>query len=71
MTPLKKTDELKPTWYCTIDNDVQMPDGWLEDCINILQANKGYGAIGVNFEPNPYPLVTQNGFTIQDNPLAI
>ena len=65
---LKKADELKPTWYCTIDNDVQMPQGWLEDSIKILEANKGYGAIGVNFEPTPYPLVTQNGCTFQDKP---
>lgn len=65
---LKKADELNPTWYCTIDNDVQMPDGWLEDSINILGANKNYGAIGVNFEPQPYPLVTLNGYTFQDKP---
>lgn len=65
---LKKADELKPTWYCTIDNDVQMPDGWLENSVNILVANKNYGAIGVNFEPQPYPLVTLNGYTFQDKP---
>lgn len=63
---LKKADELKPTWYCTIDNDVQMPDGWLEDGINILSMNRNYGAIGVNFESKPYPLVTLNGCTFQD-----
>ncbi len=65
---LKKADELKPTWYVTIDNDVQMPDDWLEDGIKILEANKNYGAIGVNFEPKSYPLVTQNGCTFQDKP---
>ena len=65
---LKKADELKPTWYCTIDNDVQMPNEWLEDSIKILESNKSYGAIGVNFEPKPYPLVTHNGCTFQDKP---
>ncbi len=65
---LKKADELKPIFYCTIDNDVQMPDGWLESAIKILEANKNYGAIGVNFEPKPYPLVTLNGCVFQDKP---
>jgi O-antigen biosynthesis protein len=65
---LKKADELKPTWYCTIDNDVKLPQGWLEDSIKTLQANKNYGAIGVNFEPKPYPLVTLNDCTFQDKP---
>jgi GT2 family glycosyltransferase len=65
---LKKADELKPTWYCTIDNDVQLPNGWLEDSIKILESNKGYGAIGVNFEPKSYPLVTHNGCVFQDKP---
>lgn len=67
---LKKADELKPNWYCTIDNDVQMPDKWLEDSIEILQKNKSYGAIGVNFEPKPYPLITLNGCTFQDKPVG-
>jgi GT2 family glycosyltransferase len=65
---LKKADEFKPSYFVSIDNDVQMPDGWLEDCIKILEANKSYGAIGVNFEPNPYPLVIKNGCTFQDKP---
>ncbi|MCK9567800.1 glycosyltransferase [Candidatus Pacearchaeota archaeon] len=65
---LKKADEMKPIWYCSIDNDVQMPKSWLEDSIKILQANKSYGAIGVNFEPKPYPLVTLNDCTFQDKP---
>jgi len=65
---LKKADELKPTFYCTIDNDVQLPDGWLEDSIKILEANKDYGGIGVNFEPKPYSLVTKNGCTFQNKP---
>ena len=65
---LKKADELKPNYYCTIDNDVQMPQNWLEDGIEILEANKSYGAIGVNFEPQSYSLVTKNGCTFQDKP---
>jgi len=65
---LKEADELKTDYYCTIDNDVEMPDGWLEECINILDKNKGYGAIGVNFESTKYPLITKNGNTFQDKP---
>lgn len=65
---LKKADEYNPLWYCTIDNDVQLPNGWLEKCIDILEKNKAYGAIGVNFEPSAYPLVTKNGCTFQNKP---
>lgn len=65
---LKEADELKTDYYCTIDNDVELPDGWLEECINILDANKGYGSIGVNFEGVSYPLVTKNGYTFQEKP---
>jgi len=65
---LKKADELGTKWYCTIDNDVHMPEGWLEECVNILEANKGYGAIGVNMEDTKYPSITRNGFTFQDKP---
>lgn len=65
---LKKADELKTKWYCTIDNDVWLPEGWLQECIDILEANKAFGAIGVNFEPKKYPLVTKSGFTFQEKP---
>lgn len=65
---LKEADELQTTWFCCIDNDVEMPEGWLEECIDILKANKSYGAIGVNMEDNAYPLVTKNGRTFQDKP---
>lgn len=65
---LKKADELNTKWYCTIDNDVLLPKGWLQDCIDILEANKSFGAMGVNFEPQTYPLVTKNGYTFQEKP---
>lgn len=65
---LKKADELKTKWYCTIDNDVEMPEGWLQECVAILEANKGYGAIGVNMEVAPYPVVTRGGISFQEKP---
>jgi len=65
---LKKADEIGTDWFCTIDNDVEMPKGWLKQCIDILKANKSYGGIGVNMEPAPYPIVTRNGCTFQDKP---
>lgn len=55
-------------WLVTLDNDVELPVRWLEEAINILKANRSYGAIGVNFEPNQYPLVEKNGFILQDKP---
>ena len=65
---LAKADEIKTSWYCTVDNDVEMPTGWLDECIQILEMNKGYGAIGVNMEDKLYPLVTKNGHTFQNKP---
>ena len=65
---LKKADDLKTKWYCTIDNDVALPDNWLDSCIDILSANKSFGALGVNFENTSFPLVTKGGFTFQEKP---
>ena len=65
---LKKADEIGTKWYCTIDNDVEMPEGWLEECIDILSKNMGYGMIGVNMENVEYPSVTLNGCTFQEKP---
>lgn len=65
---LKKADELKTQWYCTIDNDVECPEGWLEECVKILKANKTFGALGVNMEERPYPLITKSGYTFQEKP---
>jgi glycosyltransferase involved in cell wall biosynthesis len=61
-------DQIGTDWYCTLDNDVEMPVGWLEECIGILQANPVYGAIGVNFESQTYPLVKGGGYEFQHKP---
>jgi GT2 family glycosyltransferase len=64
---LKIADGLNTKWYCTVDNDVEMPhNNWLQECVDILKANPQYGCCGVNFEDNQYPLVTKNGFTFQE-----
>jgi len=65
---LKITDIQYPDteWYCTIDNDVEVPDGWLDECIEIMKANPKYGMIGVNMEGNTYPIVTENNKTFQN-----
>lgn len=55
-------------WLCTIDNDVHMPDNWLQTCIDILTANPTFASVGVNMEGAPYPLETHNGFTFQVKP---
>lgn len=67
---MKIADENFPNtkWYCTIDNDVELPDGWLTECIDIMSKNPNYGMIGVNMEGKPYPLVTKNGKTFQNKP---
>jgi len=36
-------DTFKETkWYATIDNDVEVPEGWLDECVSILDANKKF-----------------------------
>lgn len=65
---LKKAVELKTDWYCTVDNDIEVPDGWLTECIDILRANRAFGMIGVNMENVEYPLKTVNDFTFQVKP---
>lgn len=65
---LKKAVELGTDWFVTLDNDVEMPEGWLEESIDILSNSPGYGMIGVNMEPTKYPLVTINGRTFQNKP---
>lgn len=52
-------------WYSTLDNDVLLPNGWLNESIDILIKNKNYGATGVNFEHAQYELITLNGKTFR------
>lgn len=61
---LKLADLREDPYLCTLDNDVEMPVGWLGECIDFLKANPQF-AIGVNMEKKPYPLKTFNGKTIQ------
>lgn len=65
---LKIANDLNTDFFCTIDNDVLLPDGWLSECVDILKANRKYAAIGVNLEGVSYPLVTQNDKTFQCKP---
>lgn len=58
----------KTPWLSTIDNDVILPQGWLKDCINILQTNPRYGMLGVNMENVTYPIVKNLKHTWQDKP---
>lgn len=59
-------DEFKDEWLSTIDNDVELPEGWLTECINVLEKNPDYTMIGVNLEDVYYPIVIQNGTTFQN-----
>lgn len=65
---LKLANDLKTDWYCTIDNDVELPEGWLTECIDILKAVPKYGMIGVNMEGKQYPIITEKDKTFQIKP---
>lgn len=64
---LKMADTYNDPWLCTLDNDVELPSGWLKECLEIIQTNPNY-SIGVNMEGVAYPLVTKNGKTFQHKP---
>jgi GT2 family glycosyltransferase len=61
---LRYASKYSDAWFCTIDNDVEMPNNWLPQCLEILTANPKM-AIGVNFEGISYPLVNKNGYDVQ------
>jgi len=63
-----KANEIGVDWYSTLDNDVEMPVGWLKDSIEIMKANPNYGMLGVNMENRKYPLITKGGFKFQHKP---
>lgn len=52
-------------WYATLDNDVLLPENWLQKCVNIMAENSKYGMIGVNFENTKYPLVDVGSYKVQ------
>lgn len=62
---LKLAEKFDDEWLSTMDNDVEVPFGWLTECVEVLKSNKQYGMIGVNMEDVKYPLVTFNGKTFQ------
>ncbi len=51
-------------FLCTIDNDVELPDNWLQQCVDVITDNPKI-AIGVSFESEDYPLVTRHNRTFQ------
>lgn len=61
-------DKFNSRWLCTLDNDVEVPRGWLTECIDVLKANPNYGMIGVNVEGKSYQFVTEKGKTFQCKP---
>lgn len=52
-------------WYATVDNDIEVPDGWLNEAISILHDIPKYGMIGVNFTGKKYPMVKFKGYQLQ------
>jgi O-antigen biosynthesis protein len=53
-------DQYKDPYLCTIDNDIELHQGWLTDCLNVIKTNPKF-AIGVNFEGTEYPPAILNG----------
>lgn len=51
-------------YLATLDNDIELPEHWLEDCLDVIKANPRF-AVGINFEGINYPLETLNGKMVQ------
>lgn len=60
---------LNDEYLATIDNDIELPPNWLEDCTALIADNKKI-AIGINFEKNTYPMVTRNAKKFQLKPIG-
>jgi len=71
---LKAAREAYPEtkYFCTLDNDIGIREGWLTDCCEVVEHVPRIGMCGVNLEGNTYPQakVKLNGrpFTIQIKP---
>jgi GT2 family glycosyltransferase len=61
---LKIASQFGDDYLGTLDNDIELPTNWLQNCIDIIAANPSY-SIGVNMEDVSYPLKTLNGQTFQ------
>lgn len=61
---LQIANKFNDPFLSTMDNDVIFPDGWLNEILDIINANPNF-VIGVNMEPTPYPLITLNKKTFQ------
>lgn len=57
-------DKYKDKWLCTLDNDMELPNGWLTECLSIIKTNHKF-VIGVNMEGINYPIQIMNGKPIQ------
>ena len=45
-------------YWAMLDNDIEVPDGWLTACIDLLDAFPIIGVAGINLEPVDYPETT-------------
>lgn len=61
---LNVANKFNDPFLSTIDNDVRMPDGWLEECCEIINHNPNF-VLGVNMEGREYPHIQLNNKTFQ------
>lgn len=64
---LKMTSECNSEFLSTLDNDIEVHEGWLEECKDILKANPKF-VVGLNMEGVRYPIKTKNGKSFQIKP---
>ena len=57
-------DKFQDKWLSTVDNDIEVHYGWLNECLDILKTNHKF-AIGLNMEGVNYPIQLMNGKPVQ------
>lgn len=66
---LEIADKYNDDWLSTLDNDIELPNKWLTECIEILEKNPKL-AMGINMEDVSYPLVIRGGKSFQVKPVG-
>lgn len=61
---LEIANKYSDPYLSTIDNDIEVPEGWLTNCIELIKSNPRF-SIGVNMEGVNYPSMTANGKSFQ------
>jgi len=61
---LQIAERFNDDYLSTLDNDIELPANWLEDCLAVIKACPNF-YVGINMEGVSYPVINQNGVSFQ------